>query len=136
MLGWFWDLGLIILAALFYGTPFYCMECMVVFSLAVCALRCKGESDWYWWERMEPNWWGRQATTADGEKPVWTKWLLDWKAYEGSQRNLGSFWCGSGGDLNIFLFWTEKDLARKVGERGAGEWTNSFVGVRGERSGS
>ncbi len=57
----------------------------------------------------------------DGGKPDWTEWLLDCKAFEGSQRNLGSFWCGSGGDENIFLFWTEKDLAWKVGEREVGK---------------
>jgi hypothetical protein len=68
----------------------------------------------------------------------WIEWDDYWigKASEGSQWNSGSFWCGSGGEVSIFLFWTEKDLAQKVGEKGGGEWTVSFVGVRGNRSGS
>ncbi len=49
----------------------------------------------------------------DGGKPDWTEWLLDCKAYEGRQRNSGSFWCGSGGDERIFLFWTEEGFSSK-----------------------
>jgi hypothetical protein len=41
------DLGLINLAALFYGAHHYCMECTVVFFMAVCAVWCKGEGGWY-----------------------------------------------------------------------------------------
>jgi hypothetical protein len=41
------NLGLINLAVLFYGAHHYCMECMVVFFLAVCDVWCKEEGGWY-----------------------------------------------------------------------------------------
>jgi hypothetical protein len=50
-------------------------------------------------------------------KPDWTEWLLDWEASEGSQRNLESFWWGSGGEEASFS-GLQEGLALKVGEKG------------------
>jgi hypothetical protein len=66
------------------------MECMVAFSLALCALGT--------WEEAASNYgsgWSRidegRAATANGGRPVWTGHLADGEASEGSQRNREAF---------------------------------------------
>jgi hypothetical protein len=37
------------------------------------------------------------------------EWLEIWEALVGSQRRLGSFWCGSGGDEEVFSLETASE---------------------------
>jgi hypothetical protein len=75
---------------------YYCMKCMVVFFLAVRAVRCKGEGGWYSWVRMEPNWWRRLG--SDGER--WDCWIGRddcWigRLLEEANESQGAIWGGA-----------------------------------------
>jgi hypothetical protein len=103
MLGCFWDLGLINLVALFYGAPLWlhgvhgcflssCVSFKVLGRRRLAMMEADGA------ELMKED---KRRQRTVGSRIGRNDWRFG-EASEGSQRNSGSFWCGSrGGDLSF-----------------------------------
>ncbi len=136
MLGWFWDLGLINLAALFYDAPLLLhgvhgclLSCFVCFKVLGRRQLIMMEAD------------GAELMKENGR----LRWTVEKPDLDGTNGGLGSFWKKPtefgeflGATLEVkrgsFWFWWG-GLAWKIGERErwVGEWTDNFVFVLEEK---